>query len=103
MIYVFEFLSETHRSNPYVGELSEFSFERDFPRVTEEGCCLDELLHLLYDEDTILRDPVLGEAFPLSALADYVFLVLSNAISCVGAFVRGMQPQYYVFFGNAHF
>ncbi len=37
LIYVFEFLSETLRSNPYVGELSEFSFERDFPRVTEEG------------------------------------------------------------------
>jgi hypothetical protein len=36
LIYVFEFLLETHRSNPYIGELSEFSFERDFPRVTEE-------------------------------------------------------------------
>ncbi len=36
MIYVFEFLIETHRSNPFIGELSEFSFDRDFPRVTEE-------------------------------------------------------------------
>jgi hypothetical protein len=36
LVYVFEFLSETHWSNPYVGELSEFSFERNFPRMTEE-------------------------------------------------------------------
>ncbi len=36
LVYIFEFLSETHWSNPYVGELSEFSFERNFPRVTEE-------------------------------------------------------------------
>ncbi len=36
LVYVFEFLIETHWSNPYVGELSEFSFERNFPRVTEE-------------------------------------------------------------------
>jgi proline iminopeptidase len=36
LIYVFEFLIETHRSNPFIGELSEFSFDRDFPRVTEE-------------------------------------------------------------------
>jgi hypothetical protein len=36
LVYVLEFLIETHRSNPYVGELSEFSFERNFPRVTEE-------------------------------------------------------------------
>jgi hypothetical protein len=34
--YIFEFLIETHRSNPYAGKLSEFSFVRDFPRVTEE-------------------------------------------------------------------
>ncbi len=36
-------------------------------------------------------------------LAHYVFLVLSNTKSCVGAFVGGMQPKYDVFFGNAHF
>ncbi len=36
LVYVFEFLSETHWPNRYVGELSEFSFERNFPRVTEE-------------------------------------------------------------------
>jgi hypothetical protein len=36
LVYVFEFLSENHASNPFVGELSEFSFKRDFPRLTEE-------------------------------------------------------------------
>jgi hypothetical protein len=36
LVYVFEFLIEAHASNPYVGELSEFSFERDFLRLTEE-------------------------------------------------------------------
>jgi hypothetical protein len=32
----FWFLLKTHASNPYVRKLSEFSFERDFPRVTKE-------------------------------------------------------------------
>jgi hypothetical protein len=37
LVYVFEFLVETHASNPYVGMLSEFSFEHDFLRVTKEA------------------------------------------------------------------
>jgi hypothetical protein len=36
LIYIFEFLIETHRSNRYAGKLSGFCFERDFPRLTEE-------------------------------------------------------------------
>jgi len=36
LVYVFEFLIETHRSNRYVEKLSGFCFERDFPRLTEE-------------------------------------------------------------------
>lgn len=36
LVYVFSFLIETHLSNPYVGAISEFRFDHDFPRVTEE-------------------------------------------------------------------
>jgi photosystem I subunit 4 len=36
LTYIFEFLSETHRSNRYAEKLSGFCFERDFPRLTEE-------------------------------------------------------------------
>ena len=36
LVYIFEFLIETHRSNRYVGKLLDCCFERNFPRLTEE-------------------------------------------------------------------
>jgi hypothetical protein len=36
LVYIFEFLIETHRSNPYLGKLPGVGIERDVPRLTEE-------------------------------------------------------------------
>jgi hypothetical protein len=36
LVYIFEFLIETHPSNRYVGKHSSFYFERDFPRLAKE-------------------------------------------------------------------